>query len=312
MAQFDATAIAARLGDLGQFGIHLTNPRGICFVCKKPISKEWSSGIGIDPRCQACSAERRENEPAYTRETIWVRKMLDTTYARVEYRAIVKIDGVLYEARQASGSSYHLYDLAGKEAKSFALQNLPSHCLPVWWTNQGETVTHAFVAQFYWPREKETVSHEVHYRSEVAKEIPIYDIGHNGRGIQEEGEVFLRLYLMPTRQYGSPQDFDVLAIQLVKSADDPYLDNYEVAVFPKDTAVLKWSQVGSLLVDALSSLKNRYVDAAYLRAMHRFEEMAKRHPLPADWWIVLRLDKRNYRELDPTHQLRDILLLPGS
>lgn len=247
------------LVDLTEFGIHLTNRRGVCHKCGRE-TKPFSDGYTLDALCETCyHTERKDgNYAAYSPKTVWVHKTLDPVYARERYEGVVKIDGTLYHIIPMTGDSANVCDLATDATiKLMGLHFVSQHVLAQWYALQGNNTTFAHVVQFSWYSIKEELATEMHHHVNwLGSRIPIYDIGHGGRGWENDGRIYVRLYLhLREPTIVNQDDFDLLEVQLVKDADAPFLEGYQVASFPQQVINLKWDQAGPVLLKALASIR---------------------------------------------------------
>ncbi len=315
--------LSDKLVDLSTFGIHLTNRQGVCHKCGRD-TKPFSDGYSLDAMCETCSRTERKDGAsyaAYSPQTVWVKKVLDQQYARERYDAIVKIDGKLCYLRPYSGSSYRVLDLeTGDEVgRPSLLNSVSSHLLKQWYAQQGDATVHAHVVQLNWYSVKENVASELHYHVNWAGgSIPIYDLGHSGRGWEKDVPRFVRLYLrLRQPDLVNRDDFELLDVQLVKDADAPFLDGYEVAKFPDKVINLKWSQAGPIILKMLSGIKTDFEvePEAYFGLFRRrdddgrttmqraidsvrehYEALKRRYAMPTDAWITLIVSNDRYHE----------------
>lgn len=103
---------AENLVDLASFGIKIDNPRGVCYVCHKPIDPFWSEGHSADARCYKCATKNGQifggeifiHDPIYNRSTVWV---VPNRKNPEGFDAFVKISGRIYFVERVLGG----YDL---------------------------------------------------------------------------------------------------------------------------------------------------------------------------------------------------------
>lgn len=138
LTQAQRDMIAGRIVDLGQHGIHIDNPTGICYRCggdttaKTPTDFSWSSGVHMDARCWDCfAAESRDGitplfDPIYTPASVYAIKVEPDQFGR-QYDIVVKIDGRLY-----IGTGYHMATYALVDAVTGVLVHKPGLQMSDW------------------------------------------------------------------------------------------------------------------------------------------------------------------------------------
>lgn len=294
----DPNRVAAKLQDLNALGIRVQNPRGVCCRCRA-LTMPHSDGHRANAQCKSCD----EAYPIpHTKELFYVIARQGSEGGTC-YDAIVKIDGVVYLARYSHGFSYDIMQLDGQVARSFGL-GLSCNKLKLLYDQQDNEGTPRPVSliTYYWPEVKEAVSGAIG-RCDWAMRIPFYDIGHAGRGIEEEGRVIVRLFVVRRHEYVRPDEFVLVGVQLVRSNAEQYPAEFYPTPLDVPEAILQWSQAGELLTGALLGLESDPVRHGYEGAIREHQRAVDVGAVPADWHVVLRPD--------PPYGMSPLLLLPA-
>ncbi len=309
--KIDKEKLQVQLQDLGEHGIHLHNSGSRCFLCGKSTKDYAGSSRAIDQVCRDCDGNDAKLKAVYTAATVFVKQVLNDRRVHISYGGIVKIDSKLYQVTLATGSSCDLTDLVtGERIHSGYLGKLYQHVFEKIYHEQAEKMQYAYVLEFYWPAVKDVVSSQVWNWVSWAQGVGFYDIGHCGRGIEDAGRVYVRLYVRPPDKLRQ-RELNLVAVQVINDRTAGYLDNFETAPFPESTAILQWNQAGELLTQALLGINHEYINRGYARTLKEYQGNVTSNPsMPTDWWLVIQVERDRYSDDRPMDfRLEDLMIL---
>jgi hypothetical protein len=127
-------------------------------------------------------------------------------------------------------------------------------------------------------------------------------------------KVFVRIYLRPLD--GNHKEFVIESVQLVDTADDPYLDQYTITSFPEGRILFRFSAISSVVSETLKDIRCKIVtDAIAINVVSNdlIQLVGTESKKIQDAWVLLDVYSDPKIVENPTrisHRLSDVTVMP--